>query len=277
MRRLGRAAVLLLLVVTATVAAQESPMWRGGGWGRRFPPRIPTAESFDGRFNFCRLMYSSEWREAGGSGWSTDYPGADLNFPVRLGELSKVRISRQASGDANHLVVRPTDPFLFQCPFLLASDVGTAILEPEDAAALRTYFDKGGFLWVDDFWGDRAWQIWVSQISKVLPPSEYPIVDVPPEHPLWRALFEVKGVPQIPAISHWRRSGGDTSERGLESAVPDIKAINDRHGRIIVLMTHDTDISDSWEREGEEPEYFYQFSPNGYALAINAVIYAMTH
>ena len=102
-------------------------------------------------------------------------------------------------------------------------------------------------------------------------------MDVPPEHPLWRALFEVKGVPQIPAISHWRRSGGDTSERGLESAVPDIKAINDRHGRIIVLMTHDTDISDSWEREGEEPEYFYQFSPNGYALAINAVIYAMTH
>jgi hypothetical protein len=275
MFRLGRAAVLLL-VVTATVAAQESPMWRGG-WGRRFPPRTPTADSFDGRFNFCRLMFSSEWREAGGSGWSTDYPGADLNFPVRLGELSKVRISRQASGDANHLVVRPTDPFLFQCPFLLASDVGTAIFEPEDAAALRTYFDKGGFLWVDDFWGDRAWQVWVSQISKVLPPPEYPIVDVPPEHPLWRALFEVKGVPQIPAISHWRRSGGDTSERGLESAVPDIKAINDRHGRIIVLMTHDTDISDSWEREGEEPEYFYQFSPNGYALAINAVIYAMTH
>ena len=275
MFRLGRAAVLLL-VVTATVAAQESPMWRGG-WGRRFPPRLPTADSFDGRFNFCRLMYSSEWREAGGSGWSTDYPGADLNFPVRLGELSKVRISRQASGDANHLVVRPTDPFLFQCPFLLASDVGTAIFEPADAAALRTYFDKGGFLWVDDFWGDRAWQVWVSQISKVLPPAEYPIVDLPPGHPLWRALFEVKAVPQIPAISHWRRSGGDTSERGLESAVPDIKAINDRHGRIIVLMTHDTDISDSWEREGEEPEYFYQFSPNGYALAINAVIYAMTH
>ena len=275
MRRLGRAAVLLL-VVTATVAAQESPMWRGG-WGRRFPPRLATADSFDGRFNFCRLMYSSEWREAGGSGWSTDYPGADLNFPVRLGELSKVRISRQASGDANHLVVRPTDPFLFQCPFLLASDVGTAIFEPADAEALRRYFDKGGFLWVDDFWGERAWQVWVSQIGKVLPPSEYPIVDLPAEHALWRALFEVKGVPQIPAISHWRRSGGETSERGLESAVPDIKAINDRHGRILVLMTHDTDISDSWEREGEEPEYFYQFSPNGYALAINAVIYAMTH
>ena len=70
---------------------------------------------------------------------------------------------------------------------------------------------------------------------------------------------------------------GQTSERFEESAEPDLYGIADRHGRLLVLMTHDTDISDSWEREGEEPEYFYQFSPNGYALAINAVIYAMTH
>jgi len=274
-RAASRAAALFLVVVTATVAAQEPFMWRG--WGRRMPPRFPTAESFDGRFNFCRLMFTSQWREPGGSGWNTDYPGADLNFPIRLGELSKVRISRQPTGDANHLVVRPTDPFLFQCPFVLASDVGTAYFEPQDAETLRAYLEKGGFLWVDDFWGDRAWMVWAGEIGKVLPPGDYPIEDVPMTSPLWRALFEVKELPQIPSISHWRRSGGDTSERGLESAVPDIKAIYDRHGRIMVLMTHDTDISDSWEREGEEPEFFYQFSPNGYALAINAVIYAMTH
>ncbi|MDH4063988.1 MAG: DUF4159 domain-containing protein [Acidobacteriota bacterium] len=274
-RAITRAATLVLLVVSATLAAQEPFMWRGRG--RRVPPRFPTAESFDGRFNFCRLMFSSQWREPGGSGWNTDYPGADLNFPIRLGELSKVRVSRQPSGDANHLVVRPTDPFLFQCPFVLASDIGTAFFEPQEAEALRAYLEKGGFLWVDDFWGDRAWAVWVGEIGKVLSPGEYPIEDVPPNHPLWRTLFEVRALPQIPSISHWRRSGGETSERGLESAEPDIKAIHDRHGRIMVLMTHDTDISDSWEREGEEPEFFYQFSPNGYALAINAVVYAMTH
>jgi len=275
MPRPARLVALALLVVTATLAAQEPFMWRG--WGRRVPPRFPTAESFDGRFNFCRLMFTSRWREPSGSGWNTDYPGADLNFPIRLGELSKVQISRQPSGDANHLVVRPTDPFLFQCPFLLASDIGTAHFEPEEALALRAYFEKGGFLWVDDFWGERAWDVWVDQVGRILPPSEYPIEDVPMTHPLWRTLFEVNALPQIPAISHWRRSGGETSERGLETVEPDIRAISDRHGRIMVLMTHDTDISDSWEREGEEPEFFYQFSPNGYALAINAVIYAMTH
>jgi hypothetical protein len=272
----ARAAAVLLLVVTAALAAQEPFMWRGG-WGRRFPPRFPTEESFDGRFNFCRLMFTSAWREASGSGWNTDYPGADLNFPIRLGELTKTKISRQPSGDANHLVVRATDPLLFKCPFLLASDIGTVQFAPEEIVALRDYFTKGGFLWVDDFWGERAWQVWVDQVSRILPPDQFPILDVPPDHPLWKSVFEVKALPQIPAISHWRRSGGETSERGLETAVPDLKAIYDREGRIMVLITHDTDISDSWEREGEDPEFFYQFSPNGYAFAINAVIYAMSH
>lgn len=272
----ARALTIVLLLASVAAAAQEPFMWRGG-WGRRFPPRFPTAESFDGKFTFCRLMFTSAWREPSGSGWNTDYPGADLNFPIRLGELTKTRISRQESGDANHLVVRATDPFLFQCPFLLASDIGTSSFDAEEIAALRAYFDKGGFLWVDDFWGERAWRVWVEQVSHILPPSEFPIQDVPMSHPIWRTVFEVKALPQIPAISHWRRSGGDTSERGSESAVPDINAIYDRRGRILVLMTHDTDISDSWEREGEEPEFFYQFSPNGYAFAINAVIYAMSH
>jgi uncharacterized protein DUF4159 len=272
----ARALVFVLLLVTTAVAAQEAGMWRGG-WGRRFPPRFPTEESFDGRFNFCRLMYTSAWREPSGSGWNTDYPGADLNFPIRLGELTKAKISRQPTGESNHLVVRATDPFLYKCPFVLASDIGTVSFNQEEVVALRAYFDKGGFLWVDDFWGEHAWQVWMDEVSRILPPSEYPIQDVPPAHPLWRTVFEVAKLPQIPSISHWRRSGGGTSERGLETAVPDIKAIYDRQGRIMILMTHDTDISDSWEREGEDPQFFYEFSPNGYALAINAVVYAMSH
>jgi hypothetical protein len=267
----------LVACAGATLAAQpESFMWRGG-WGRRVPPRLPTAESYDGKFNFCRLMFTSRWREPSGSGWNTDYPGADLNFPIRLGELTKMQISRQPSGDANHVVVQPLDPFLYQCPWVLASDIGTAVFTPEEGQALREYFEKGGFLWVDDFWGEHAWEVWEEQISRILSPVDYPIREVPMDHPIWRALFQVQALPQIPSISHWRRSGGGTSERGRETAVPDIKAISDRRGRIMVLMTHDTDISDSWEREGEDPEFFYQFSPNGYALAINVVVYAMTH
>ena len=74
-----------------------------------------------------------------------------------------------------------------------------------------------------------------------------------------------------------RGSGGITSERGNDSPHADLRMIADSHGRIMVLMTHNTDIGDSWEREGEDREYFLRFSPDGYTLGINAALYAMSH
>ena len=111
----------------------------------------------------------------------------------------------------------------------------------------------------------------------MLPPSDYPIRDITPDHPIFRTMFQIAKLPQIPSISHWRRSGGGTSERGVDSAVPIIRGISDAHGNLMVLMTHNTDISDAWEREGEDPQYFYSFSPDGYAVGLNIVLYSMTH
>jgi hypothetical protein len=88
----------------------------------------------------------------------------------------------------------------------------------------------------------------------------------------------VAEVPQIPSLQFWRRSGrSSTAERGPDSVRADFHAIRDRSGRIMVVMTHNTDIADSWEREGEELAFFRQFSPNGYAFGINVVLHAMTH
>ena len=115
------------------------------------------------------------------------------------------------------------------------------------------------------------------EIARVLPPNEYPVLDVPSDHAVFRMMFIVPELPQIPSISHWRRSGGGTSERGLDSATPMIRGISDSRGNLLVLMTHNTDISDAWEREGEDPEFFYSFSPNGYAVGLNIVLYSMTH
>ena len=252
----------------------------GQGRNRRFsrePPRLPTADSFDGGYTFCRGMFYSDRPEYGGQGWWTDYPDADINFSIRLSELTKVRISRQPDGEPNHLVVNLTDDALFNCPMIEMEDVGTMRLSEAEVTRLREYLLKGGFLYVDDFWGEWAWQQWSEEIGRVLPPKDYPIVDLEPDHPLFRMMFEVTKLPQIPSINHWRRTGGEISERGLESAVPDIAGISDRNGRLMVLMTHDTDISDAWEREGEDARYFYLFSPDGYAVGINIVLYALTH
>jgi hypothetical protein len=261
----------VLLCVTTAAAGQF-----GRGFFRT-PPRFPTADSFGRGFTFCRAMYSSVRREPGGQGWSTDYPNAEINFSIRLAELTRTRVSKDQTDSPQHFVVRLTDDALFQCPFVQMSDVGTLAFEESEIARLRAYLVKGGFLWVDDFWGPAAWEQWASQIARVLPPAEYPIHDVSLDHPIFRVLFDVKEIPQIPSIQFWRGSDGGTSERGDDSATPHLRGISDQRGNLLVLMTHNTDIADAWEREGEDSQYFFRFSPAGYAVGINVLVYAMTH
>lgn len=274
----ARLAIALILSVTmaSAAAAQFGRQFRGFG-PRGASARVANAETFGHGFNFCRAVYTSGRREAGGQGWSTDYPDAELNFSIRLGELTKTRVSKDSSGSPDHIVVRLTEDNLFQCPYLHMEDVGTAAFTDAEVEGLRTYLLKGGFMWVDDYWGTSAWSNWVSQFARVLPPSEYPIQDIPITHPILKTMFEVKELPQIPSIQFWRTSGGATSERGSDSAVPTWRGVTDKHGNLIVVMTHNTDISDAWEREGEDVRFFYAFSPNGYAVGIDIILYAMTH
>jgi hypothetical protein len=275
-RRVLVAATLITLVASAAAAQFGRGFGGFGGFGR-FPPRYPKADTFGQGFVFCRGIYTSGRREAGGSGWTTDYPDADINFSIRLSELTRTRVKKTADGRPDYITVPLTDPALFQCPYLHMEDIGTAAFTDGEVEGLRSYLLKGGFLWVDDYWGEAAWDTWVTQIARVLPPDQYPIHDIALEHPLLHTQFEVEEIAQIPSIHYWRTSGGDTSERGAESATPDLRAITDTHGNIMVVMTHDTDISDAFEREGEDPNFFYSFSPRGYALGINIVLYAMTH
>jgi len=277
--KLRRAVLAALLVAGASSALLAQQIWTGGygGFGRREPPRWPTLEDFDGSFIYCRGYYTSVRREESGSGWNTDYPGADNNFSIRLAELTRVRVRLDAARQPVHVVVSLTDPLLYRCPLLFMEDSGTAQFTPEEIRNLREFFLKGGFLWVDDSWGSRAWNHWVVEIARVLDEREFPIFDIPAAHPIMRSLYDIKEIPQVPSISHWRRSGGETSERGWDSAEIYFKGIQDRQGRLMVLMTHNTDIADTWEREGENQDYFDLFSPKGYAIGVNVVLYAMTH
>ena len=91
------------------------------------------------------------------------------------------------------------------------------------------------------------------------------------------SLYNVKGIEQVSSIQFWYRNGGNVSERGYDSAQVDFRGIQDEHGRLMVVMTHNTDIADTWEREGENREYFERFSPDGYAIGVNIILYALTH
>ena len=171
--------------------------------------------------------------------------------------------------------MRLTDDELFQCPVILMQEVGRLFFSAEDAARLRTYLLKGGFLWVDDFWGSYAWEVWETEIRRCF---RRPII----RSSICRAAMRSstpcsisRACRRFPASE--RGSGSGTSERGADSAEVHARAIADAQGRVMVFMTHNTDVSDSWEREGEDPQYFYQFSIDGYRVAVNVLLYAMTH
>ena len=269
--RTTRRTIWVALLLTALVAASGAyaqQIWVGGRGG--MAPRWPRAEDFDGSFIYCRVFYRG--------GWSTDFPGADHNFSVRLAELTRVPVKFDRDRQPHSVVVSLIDPLLFRCPTLFMTNAGSGPFTAAEVERLRDYFLKGGFLWVDDSWGSLQWSRWVSQISRVLAPAEFPLVDIPASHPIMRMLYDVKAVPQVPNINFWFNTGGATSERGRDSAEVYVKGIQDARGRLMLLMTHNTDISDTWEREGEEPqEYFSRFSPTGYAIGVNVVLYAMTH
>jgi hypothetical protein len=280
-KRLVWAVLGIIGVVGAGITAAHAQQIWAGGYGRT-PPRFATATSFAGTFNFCRVMFQSDRREK--QGWSTDYPGADINFSVRLAELTKIQVKMRGEDDGeggdmpDAVVVRLTDDALFKCPFTFMQDAGTARFNAIEVERLREYLLKGGFLLVSDYHGSYAREQFDEEIRRALPAAQFPIVDLsPPDHPMWRTMFPVTELPQMASINTWRRTGNVVERWNEDGSPPTARGIADSQGRILVVMVHNTDLPDPWEREGEDKDYFFRFSPEAYAVGIDILLYGMTH
>jgi hypothetical protein len=272
-RRYRTLAAGCLVAVSVAAVANAQQFFRGRF--RQPAPKFATPADFNGNFLFCRIAFRNAPYGDGG-GWGVDYPKSDINLTFRLSELTTTTVSRDPRDEYNHVVVTLTDPLLYHCPFTMMTEPGGAYFDEAEATALRKYVLKGGFLWADDFWGEYAFSVWSNEIGKALPPERYPIVDIPLDHGLFHMLYDIRHIPQIPSIGAWGGPGGNTSER-RDSQVPHVRGILDENGRIMVLMTHNTDFGDAFEREGEDHQYFLAFAPDGYAFGVNAIIYSMTH
>lgn len=237
-------------------------------------------------FTFVRIQYSSgyggrrggrgyrgDFYGRGGGGWATDFPDSDLNFSWRLHQLTSLEVNPEP------LVLELTDPELVNYPFLYLIEPGRGpmVLSDAEVQALRAYLLNGGFLMVDDFWGEEEWYNFYREIKRVFPDREP--VELPLSHPIFHAVFDLKEKPQIPSIdvAMAGRSQGITWERPDAREVH-YKAIYDDKGRMMAIICHNTDLGDGWEREGENEWYFHEFSEKkAYPLGINIVFYAMTH
>jgi len=231
-------------------------------------------------FTFVRIEFSSGrgrrgrgggWYGRGrrGGDWRTDYPDSDLNFSYRLQELTSMQV------DPDGKIMRLTDDELCDYPFVYVVEPGRMLLSEAEVLGLRKYLLNGGFMMVDDFWGPDEYANFYREIKRVFPnrePRELPL-----SHPIFNTPYKLSKKPQVPSIhSGWQY--GHTYERGYGDPDPHYKGIFDDQGRMMTIICHNTDLGDGWEREGENVEYFRQFSEKwSYPLGINIVIYAMTH
>lgn len=227
-------------------------------------------------FTFARIRYSYNGgrryaRNSGAGYWIIDFPDADLNFSWRLSQMTSLHV------DPDCRVIDITDPELFDYPFTYIVEPGGLTFLDNEVPILRRYLLNGGFLMFDDFWGEAEWANLEMEIKRVLP--EYEIVDLSMDHPIFHIVFDIKETLQIPNVDLGTRSQwtGITWERPDAKEVH-YRAIFDGKGRMMVMICHNTDLGDGWEREGENEYYFREFSEKrAYPLGINIVFYAMTH
>jgi hypothetical protein len=248
---------MLLALLAASGSAQESS---GAS-------RIPTTSEF----RFIRLAYN-DYGGFGGFGgrgrfrgrWTTDAPEAETHLLQGIRRLTRINTAPEGAA------LRPMDDAIFDYPFLYAVEVGHWALSDAEAAHLREYLLRGGFLMVDDFWGTNEWEVFVESMRKVFP--DRPIVELDDQHPIFHVHYAVDHKVQIPGIygaitgQHWEQDG----------YVPHWRAIYDDDGRVMVSINYNMDMGDAWEH-ADNPQYPQPLTTLAYHFTINYLLYAMTH
>jgi len=256
-----RLLAVCLLVTSATLPAQQPEF----GDRRGVPNWEVPAEFEADAFTFARLRPRIHHR------WAVDYPDSDLNFSFRLQQMTSMLVN------PNPVVIDTLSPNLQDYPFLYLVEPGTVQLSAREAQVLREYLLNGGFMMLDDFWGQAEWQNTYIQMKRIFPDREP--VELELDHPVFNAVFQLEEKPQIPAMEYaiQGRAQGITSQPGGGEEAS-YYGIFDDEGRMMVIICRDTDLGDGWEREGDNAWFFKEFSEKrAYPMGINIVFHALTN
>lgn len=233
-------------------------------------PTLKASDNQKHEFYFSRGIYSDDFGmgDMHGGNWSIDFPEADRHFSLLLSRLSGIDTS------LNENAVQLSDPEIFNLPFIYTLEVGAMQLDETEVESLREYLLAGGFLFIDDFWGSWAWDNLVSQMKLVLPDRE--ITEIPTTHSIFNLVFDITEVQQIPNY----RNGVAFARTGIthegDGKRPHIRGIYDDKGRLMVVMSWNSDLGDAWEW-ADSPDYPFHFTTYAAKLGVNVVVYAMTH
>lgn len=264
-RKLGTLAVLLLLAGGAFAFQRQRPSFLDN---EDAPEPFPVDGGEKTEWVFGRLKYNSYRQGAGYWGvrgsWSTDYPKAERHFAQGIRRLSRVHVR-----SAEEVVDLDSDRIM-DYPWIYGVEVGHWDLSDTQAARLREYLLRGGFLMVDDFHGTIEYEIFMRSLSRVFP--DRPVVDIPNKDPIMHILFDLDDKIQIPGIVMFY-TGKVFEQDGIKEKWG---GVYDDKGRIMVAVCHNMDLGDAWEH-ADMPEYPERYTSMAYRIGLNYIIYSMTH
>jgi uncharacterized protein DUF4159 len=204
-------------------------------------------------------------QEFAGEPWFIDGPAAEQNLSRRVKTATAIQVE-------DPIVVALDDPRLFQYPWIYFVEPGTLRLLDTEVPILREFLLRGGSAMFDDFHGQSEWETFAREMKRVFP--ERDIVEVPKDHPVFTAFYTIDGFPQVAGIGSFTQ--GRTWEKG--GFVPHLRTILDDSGRPMMFINWNTDMGDGWEWSNvvEFPGYV-KYSSMAYQMAINEIVYSLTH
>jgi hypothetical protein len=256
------AAILLSATLYGFAAARR---WAKYEWEMQSPADDPPDAWQETEFAFTRLRYRSNRNRARYAAWAIDANTSERHFITGLRRLTRV------DGRSVEHIVDVDDDEMFDWPWLYVVSGGDWILNASQAARLRQYFDRGGFLIVDDLHGESEWQQFMAGLDQVF---ENPRVeDLENSNPIFHTVYDLTGRVQVPGYqivtsgSMWERNGGIN---------PYWRALLDEKGRVQVGVFLNQDLGDAWEF-ADDPLYPEQFASMAYRVGVNYVVYSLTH
>jgi len=268
------ALLILVLVPTVVLTAFQYRASQAGRYNQQYEYEMqdPVADPPDAlvkaEWAFARLRYGSGG-DGGGFYRRRSSWGVDSNRADRLFESAIRRLTRIDSRSVEEIIDIDTGP-LNDYPWIYAVEVGHWGISPQQAKRLREYFDRGGFLMVDDFHGTYEWKVFMEGLSQIFP--DRPVQEIPNDDPIFHIVGDLSDRVQVPG-AQFLRSGRTWEQDGVK---PKWLGVYDDKGRIQVAICHNMDLGDAWQY-ADDPDYPEKYATLAIRIAVNYLSYSMTH